>query len=182
MFPSDFPEDPNAAKVIADPFVGQCFHNIAPMVLRDMAAGPDEPLKTEWVSPTTKTKYYYDNYVLVTHFDIPVSDLSSDEAEKKFLVEKLQHFGKCFKEVLLSPLFARLHEANCPKESIWLSISGKNPTRKAGGFTFSEYIKNAAVTVDSTKNLNHFVTKAEADSLMDILWKGRKPGHSHKYS
>ena len=49
------------------------------------------------------------------------------------------------------------------------------------GFTFSEYIKNATITVDSAKNMNYFVTKAEADSLMDILWNGRMPGQSCKY-
>ena len=179
MFAKEFPEDPDAAPIIADDVLAHCFYNIKKRVLRDMSAGPEAPLQVKWTSPDKSREITYDQHVLSTNFTIPVDMISSHEEEEKFIVSKLQMFGASFKRVLSSPLFARLHEANCPKESIWKSMNGKGP--KSGGFSFLEYINDSTVHVSRCENLNSHVTKEEADSLMTILWNGRSSGSSSKY-
>jgi hypothetical protein len=179
VFAREFPEDPDAVPIIADSALAFCFHNIKKHVLRDTSAGPDAPLQTKWVSPDKSKEITYDQYIMGTNFTIPVETLASTQEEDKFITDKLQMFGACFKKVLASPLFERLHEANCPKESIWKSMNGKGP--KTGGFSFLDYVNDATVHVSKCTNLNSYVTKEEADTLMTVLWKGRSPGSNTKY-
>ena len=179
LFPKQFSDDPDAAIVISDTAVGECFFNITKMVIRDVSSGPDSPLQIKWVSPDKSREITYDQYVMATHFTIPVDQLSSVEEEQRFIVSKLSLFGGALKKVMASPVFARLHEANCPKESIWKSMNGNGP--KTGGVSFLDYVKDASVTVSKCDNLNCFVTRVEADKLMGILWDGRKPGCTSKY-
>lgn len=180
MFPTEFPDDPAALPVIADDVVAQCFYHVQHLVLRDTSAGPDAPLQTKWTSPDKSREITYDQYILATHFDIPVDKLSSTEEEHAFISAKLRLFGASFKSVLSSPLFARLHEANCPKESVWKSMNGMGP--KKGGFSFRGYIADANVQVSKCDNLNQYITKMEADKLMALLWDGRKAGTKYSSS
>ena len=179
LFPKQFPDDPDSAIIISDAAVGECFYNITNLVIRDVSSGPDSPLQVKWVSPDKSRELTYDQYVLATHFTIPVAQLGSTEEEQRFIVSKLSLFGGALKKVMASPVFARLHEANCPKESIWKSMNGNGP--KTGGVSFLDYVKDASVTVSKCDNLNSFVTRVEADKLMGILWNGRKEGCNSKY-
>lgn len=174
MFPREFPDDPDSLPVRADDVVAQCFYNIHKLVLRDAAGGPEAPLQVKWTSPDKSREITYDQYLMATHFVIPLDDLSSTDEEDKLIAGKLQLFGACFKKVLTSPVFARLHEANCPKETVWKSMNGKGA--KTGGFSFLEYVRDASLHVSKCHNLNQYVTKVEADTLMNVLWQARGTG------
>ena len=173
MFATEFPDDPVAQPIIGDDMLAQCFYNVKCHVLRDGTAGSHSPLQVVWVSPDKSREIKYDQYLISTHFTIPVAELTSTDEEEKYILAKLQQFGECFKTVMLSPLFARLHEANCSKESIWKSMNGLGP--KKGGYTFQGYMKDAAISVVKCENLNTYVVKDSMDALMTVLWEGRRP-------
>ena len=124
------------------------------------------------MSPDKDRSITYDQYLISTHFTIPVDELvNSFEEEEKYIQAKLNLFALCFKKVMLLPLFARLHEANCSRESIWKSMNGLGP--KKGGYTFKGYMKDASVSIVKCENLNTYVVKDTMDTLMTILWAGR---------
>jgi hypothetical protein len=179
IFPSEFNSDPAAQPAVQDDVLAACFYNIRSMILRDSSGGPDAPLQTKWVSPDKSREITYNQYLLASHFVIPVDQFSSFDDEADYIEMKLKTFGAALKKVLLSPLFERLHEANCPKESVWKAMNGLGP--KNGGLTFSAYIADAAVHVSRCENLNNHVTKMEADKLMTVLWQERKNGSRPKY-
>ena len=115
---------------------------------------------------------------MTTWFTIPVHDLNNKAEETAFIDAKLKTFGNALKQVLLSRLFEKLHQANCPRESIWNAINGKG---KAGAVTFRSFIEDASVEIQACDNLNRYVTKIESDALMSILWSGRHNGSTPKY-
>ena len=150
----------------------QCLYNVNFLVLRDSASGPHAPLQVVWVSPNKDRSITYNQYLISTHFTIPVDELNSSEEEEKYIQAKLHLFAVCFKNMMLSPLFVRLHEANCSKESIWKSMNGLGP--KKGGYTFKGYMRSASVSITKCENLNMYIVKDAMDTLMTILWEGRR--------
>lgn len=179
MFANEFSDDILSEPIIACVIMGHLFNNIKIYRLRDMSAGVDVPLQTTWRSPDKTKEIVYDQYILGTSFPIPVDELKSESEETAFITAKLQQFGAVLKKVLLSPLFAQLHEAKCPKESIWKSMNGQGP--KKGGLTFLEYINSAVISVNKCDNLNSHVVLSDANELMTILWDARSKGSSKKY-
>ena len=115
---------------------------------------------------------------MTTWFTIPVHELNNKDEETAFIEAKLKTFGDTFRNVLLSNLFEKLHQANCPKETIWNAICGKG---KSGSGSFKSYIEDSSIEIQMCENLNRYVTKTESDALMNILWTGRKNGSTPKY-
>ena len=116
---------------------------------------------------------------MATWFTIPVHDLNNKDEETAFIEAKLKTFGDTLRKILLSGLFEKLHQANCPKESIWKAINGIGKSGTTG--TFKSYIEDSSMEIQVCENLNRYVTKLESDALMNILWTGRKNGSTPKY-
>ena len=178
MFPERFNNDPIVADVVQDTVLGESFNHVTHRTIRDLTGGPDAPLTIKWTSPDKTRSVDYDIYLMTTWFTIPVHELNNKEEETAFIEAKLRTFGDTFRNVLLSNLFEKLHQANCPKDSIWNAICGKG---KSGSGSFKSYIEDSSIEIQMCENLNRYVTKIESDALMNILWTGRKNGSIPKY-
>ena len=179
MFPERFNNDPIVADVVQDTVLGESFHHVTHRVIRDLTGGPDTPLTVKWTSPDKTRSVNYDIYLMATWFTIPVHDLNNKDEETAFIEAKLKTFGDTLRKILLSGLFEKLHQANCPKESIWKAINGIGKSGTTG--TFKNYIEDSSMEIQVCENLNRYVTKLESDALMNILWTGRKNGSTPKY-
>ena len=179
LFAKEFPDDDDSATIVSDTVVGECFYNIDKYVIRDMSSGPEAPLVVKWTSPDKSRQFDYEQFLFGTKFTIPVDAIANEQQEQEFIESKLTLFGATPKKVMTSPVFARLHEANCPKESIWKAMNGKGD--KKGGITFRAYVQEAVTLVTKCPNLNAYVTKSESDKFMAMLWDGRPSGGGTKY-
>ena len=179
IFPERFGEHPETLEIIKNRSVLWCFGNMTKLVVRDTTGGPDAPLQVEWTTPDKSKVMNFTTYTLATSFPIPVETLKDEAAEEHFITATLSEFGRIFKRLLLDTTFEKLHQAACPRETTWLSINGLGP--KKGGLSFKSYVKDATIHVSKCDNLNRHVTQAECDTLMTILWNGRKNGSTPKW-
>ena len=180
IFPEKFGEHPVTLEIVKDKSILSCFENMMKLVVRDTSGGPDAPLTIEWTTPDKSKVMNFTTYMLATSFPIPVDNLKDEADEQRYIAATLNNFGEIFKKALLDPTFEKLHQAACPRESTWLSINGLGP--KKGGLSFKGYVKEATIHVSRCDNLNRHVTQAECDTLMTILWKGRKNGSTPKWT
>lgn len=176
---SDFADDAVCIPILEDPIYLELVKGMKHLRIRDPNGTPATPLQVTWTSPDKAKTIAYDQFTLATHFTIPVKEIKSEAMETVFITSKLEGFITAFKELLLSPAFAILHEAACPKASVWAAMNGLGP--KTGGLTFQGYIKDAAPTVEKCTNLNTYIVHDDTTDLMNVLWNGRINDGEQKY-
>ena len=180
LFITDFADDESCVPIIKDRIFHEMITGMTHLRIRDPSGTPETPLQVTWTSPDKVKTIAYDQYVLCSHFTIPIDEIETRAMEHIFITSKLEAFILLLKDVLVSPAFAVLHEEACPKPTVWAAMNGLGS--KTGGMTFQAYCKDAVPATEKCPNLNTYIVQEDTTALMNILWNGRISDGEQKYN